>query len=80
MFCGLSTVDVSLGFASGNIDSLWSTNYFPRSQSISVNYIPYKHEGQSLLRKDVPQNKNLTEQHSDSDSDSDMHQLQLITT
>ena len=27
MFCGPSTVDVSLGFASGNIDSLWSTKH-----------------------------------------------------
>ena len=40
MFCGPSTVDVSLGFASGNIDSRGSTKHtaFPKSQSISVNY------------------------------------------
>ena len=38
MFCGPSTVDVSLGFASGNIDSRGSLKHtaFPRSQSISI--------------------------------------------
>ena len=38
MFCGRSTVDVSLGFATENIDSQASAKHsaFPKSQSVSI--------------------------------------------
>ena len=36
MFCGLSTVNVSLSFPSGNTDRLKFDNCFPRSQSTLV--------------------------------------------
>ena len=41
MFRGLSTVDVSLDSASGNIDSLWSTKHtvsFGLSQQVLLNH------------------------------------------
>ena len=52
MFCGPETVDVSRGFASGNIDSRGSTKHtaFPRSQSISTSFLT-----ECQKRKKVPQ-------------------------
>ena len=54
MFCGPSTVDVSLGFSSGNIDSLGSTKHTVSLGHVAVLesgvLIGHKLNGFSLIR------------------------------